>query len=408
MNFYQLAFRYLIRKKSKTVILMLIFVLIGGMILCTSIISRATEESKQRIQEKTGSKIIMEIGDEKEKITKEEMQKVASWDEIVSINRQSKNQAFIIDSMPVTGSESTDKDNSMAAIYSFDDLQKDSVFYEQRYRLVEGNYREETTVNGIVINSYFAEANGLKVGDKLELQSEIGKKLAFKIIGLFVAGNESEREQPNETLAVNRIENQMFIDNHACFELFPDGGFYKASVYVRNPEEMKQLGDELADFFSDRVTITSSDALFQQMKAPLEQIAGIVQIMFYLTFVTGTVIVTILLCMWMRTRKKESSIFVSIGKSKVSILLQVILEAFGVFFLSMAGASAAGSLIAKMMKNMLLDAETTDLSLQVSLTWWDVGSLLVMGSIIVLIAVFVSMFPILKANPKDVLSRMEG
>lgn len=406
MNFYQLAFRYLIRKKSKTIILMLIFILIGSMILCTSIISRATEESKMQIQEKTGSKVIIEITDEKDKISEEEMQKAALLEGVASINRQSRNKAFITDYMPVTGSESTEEDNFKAAICSFDDLQNDSVFYEQRYRLTEGNYIEKTTVNHVVINSYFAEANGLKIGDKIELQTDGGKQLSLEIIGLFLSGTESR--QPNETLAVNRIENQMFIDSCAFLELFPDSGFYKAAVYVRNPDEINHIEDELADIFSDRIAITTSDTLFQQMKAPLEQILGIVRIMFYLTFVTGTVIVTILLCMWMRTRKKETSILVSIGKSKGSILLQVIFEAFGVFFISMAGACMTGNIMAQIMKNLLLNAQTVDMTLDISLTTKDIGLLFVIGSMIIFVGAAFSMFPILKANPKDILSRMEG
>lgn len=406
MKFYQLAFRYLVRKKSKTAILLLIFILVGSMILGTSIITRATEESKKQIQEKTGSKAIMEIVDEKDKILEEEMQKTALLDGVASINRQSRNAAFLPDCIPVTGSDSKEDDNSMAAVYSFDDLQKDSAFYEQQYRLTEGNYIGETTVNSVVVNSYFANANGLKVGDKLKLQTEDKKQVSLEIIGIFMSGNESK--QPNETLAVERIENQMFIDNHARLDLFPDSGFDRASVYVRNPEEIKHIEDELASIFSDRVAITTSDAMYQQMKAPLEQILGIVQIMFYLTFIAGTAIITILLCMWMRTRKKETSIFVSIGKSKGSILLQVLLESFGVFIISMAGACAIGNAMARIMKKLLLNPQTADITLNISLSLRDIILLFVIGSSIVLIAVAVSIFPILKANPKDVLSRMEG
>lgn len=405
MNFYQLAIRYLTRKKSKTILLTLIFVLIGSMILSTSIISRATEESKMQIQAKAGSKAIFEVMDKKDKISEEEMQKAAALDGVASINRQSCNTASITGCMPVTNSDSAEEDNFKVMLYSFDDLQNDSAFYEQRYRLTEGNYIGET-VNGIVVNSYFAKANGLQVGDKMEIQADGGKQAVFEITGLFLSGSESK--QPDEMPAVNRTENQMFIDSRACLELFPESGYYRASVYVRNPEEINQTADGLEDIFSGRVAITTSDTLFQQMKAPLEQILGIVQIMFCLTFITGTVIVTILLCMWMRTRKKETSIFVSIGKSKGSILLQSVLEAFGVFFISMAGACVMGNLMAQLMKNLLLGSQDADIALDISFTLQDIAVLFLAGSVIVFVAVIISVFPILKANPKDVLSRMEG
>lgn len=154
--------------------------------------------------------------------------------------------------------------------------------------------------------------------------------------------------------------------------------------------------------------MTTSDTLFQQTKAPLEQIIRIVNLMLILTVITGTVVITILLCMWMRTRKKEAAIFISIGKTKLSILLQVLSEAFGVFIISVVGACGIGTVIAKILKNLLLNSQTANFTLEVALEFSDIISLLCIGSVIVIIAVIFSMFPILRANPKDTLSRMEG
>ena len=74
-----------------------------------------------------------------------------------------------------------------------------------------------------------------------------------------------------------------------------------------------------------------SDTLYQQMALPLEQITRAVKLMLALTLLAGTVIVSLLLCMWMRTRQKETAIFISVGKSKASIFLQVFMESFFVF-----------------------------------------------------------------------------
>ena len=158
----------------------------------------------------------------------------------------------------------------------------------------------------------------------------------------------------------------------------------------------------------DKVSMTTSDTLFQQTKAPLEQIIRIVNLMLILTVITGTVVITIILCMWMRTRKKETAIFVSIGKTKLSILLQVILETFGIFIISVVGACGIGNIIAKILKDLLLNSQTADFTFEVALKFSDIISLLGIGSLIVLIAVMFSMFPILRVNPRDTLSRMEG
>ena len=67
------------------------------------------------------------------------------------------------------------------------------------------------------------------------------------------------------------------------------------------------------------------------MSAPLEQISKVANLMLVLTLVTGTVVVSLLLCMWMRTRQKEVAIFMRLGKTKSEIFLQTLLEAGSVF-----------------------------------------------------------------------------
>ena len=69
MKFYQLGFRYLQRKKGKTILLLIVLILVNSMILGTSMILRTTNESKQAMQEKTNSKIVAEITSKDSKIT---------------------------------------------------------------------------------------------------------------------------------------------------------------------------------------------------------------------------------------------------------------------------------------------------------------------------------------------------
>ena len=76
MKFYQLGFRYLQRKKGKTILLLIVLILVNSMILGTSMILRTTNESKQAMQEKTNSKIVAEITSKDSKITENEANKI--------------------------------------------------------------------------------------------------------------------------------------------------------------------------------------------------------------------------------------------------------------------------------------------------------------------------------------------
>lgn len=405
MAFYQLAFCYLKRKKAKAILLFFVLLLVSSMILSTNMILRATEDSKAAIQEKTKTKIVLEIVREENKITQQEVEKILQSEKVSAVNRQDKAQAFPANFYPVTSSDSTEESNRKIVLLSYDDLQNDSAFYEGQYRLVAGDYisRDKT---GAVVNSLLADYNGLELGDDIMVENADGKTVSLQIIGLFLSG--SERKQTENMDSVDRIENQIFVDNESYSQLSGDIGYYKVSVYCKNPQQLSTLEEQLRSVFSEKVSFTSSDTLYRQMALPLEQITRVANLMLVLTLITGVVIVSLLLCMWMRTRQKEAAIFISIGKSKSSIFLQVLSESFLVFMVAVIGACGLGSLMAGFLQKALTHSETSEVSLHVFLQGKDIGSLMIWGSFIVLASVVVSLIPILKANPRDTSSRMEG
>ena len=368
-------------------------------------ILRATKDSKAAIQEKAKSKIVLEIAKEENKITQQEVEEILNLEEVSEVNCQDKGQAFPNNFYPVTTNDSMEENNQKITLLSYDDLKNDSAFYEGQYRLVSGEYITKDQ-RGAVINSLLADSNGLELGDDIKIENAEGKIISLKIVGLFLAG--SERKQTEKMNSADRIENQIFVDNESYSQFLGNTGYYKVSVYCKNPEQLSMMEEQLRSVLSEKVSFTSSDTLYRQMALPLEQITRVANLMLVLTLITGIVIVSLLLCMWMRTRQKEAAIFTSIGKSKYSIFLQVFLESFLVFMVSVIGACGLGSLMAGFLQKALTHSETTEISLNVFLQGKDIGSLMIWGSFIVLAAVVVSLFPILKANPRDTLSRMEG
>ena len=405
MAFYQLAFRYLKRKKSKTILLFFVLLIVSSMILSTNMILRATADSKAAIGEKTKAKVVMGILKEENKITLDDVEWIKGLAEVSAINCLAKNEAFPVNFQLITGSDSTEESNQKASLLSYDNLENDSGFSEGVYRLISGRYISED-IKGIVINSYLADANQLKLGDLIELGSANGKRASLEIVGIFLSGSESK--QPDGMESVNRIENQIFIDNVSYSDLFEMDGFTKVAVYCKNPEQLSLLEEELNKYLSDKADSTTSDTLYQQMALPLEQITRVAKLMLALTLLAGTTVVSLLLCMWMRTRQRETAIFISIGKSKASIFLQVFLESFLVFALAVLGSCCLGNFMAGTLRGFLTDSETTGISLDVLLRFKDIVVLAGLGILLVLAAVIVSLLPILRTNPKETLSKMEG
>ena len=344
MPFYQRSFLYLIRKRTKSLLLLLIFLLVNSMILSTNMILHAAERTEAAMQEKTKAKVISEITDTANEITDKEAEKIENLANVISVNRMGQQSAYLTDLTPVTASDSTEQDNLKVSLQSFDDMKADSPFEDQSCRLTDGQLIGTDNRYSAVVNAGFAEANGLQIGDKISLEAEEGKTVTVEIIGEYLAGNENRQEK--STLAVYRVENQIYIDNTAYLELFGDG-FYKVSAYTGQPDLLGSLAGEIQKILQEKAEVTTSDALYQQMKAPLTQITRVVELMRMLTFITGTVIVSLLLCMWMRSRQKEMAVFLSMGEQKFTIFLQALLEAAFLFLIAIAGACALGLLAAK-------------------------------------------------------------
>lgn len=405
MKFYQLAFRYLCRKKSKTFILLLILLFINSMILGSYMILHATEDSRITMQEKMGTKAVLEVKGSDRFITENEVRKIRDMDGVISVNRMADSAVYPVNFNPITNSDSEDENNWKVTLLSYDELERDSAFSDLRYRLMKGDMITESSGKGAVINFALADANGLEIGDEMEVGTETGSVINVKIIGVFVAG--SERNQMDTLPAVNRIENQIFIDNESYTGLFDNAGYRKIAVYTKKPDQIDVLVQELKDFLGSRVEITTADILYRQLEVPLNRIVRVMKLMLVFTLAAGVTITSILLCMWMRSRKREIAVFISMGKKKTDILMQVFMETAAVFCLSVFGACVIGSGMAGIMKELLME-ENTAVLLSVSLQAGDIAAMFFAGGCIAVIAVCISLLPILRANPKDILSKMEG
>ena len=405
MKFYQLAFRYLCRKKSKTFILLLVLLFINSMILGSYMILHATEDSRITMQEKMGTKAVLEVKGSDRFITENEVREIRDMDGVISVNRMADSAVYPVNFNPITNSDSEEENNWKVTMLSYDELERDSAFGDLRYRLMKGDMITEDSGKGAVINFVLADANGLEIGDEIKVGTETGSVINVKIIGVFVAG--SERNQMDTLPAVNRIENQIFIDNESYKGLFDNAGYRKIAVYTKKPDQIDVLVQELKDFLGSRVEITTADILYRQLEVPLNRIVRVMILMLVFTLAAGVTITSILLCMWMRSRKREIAVFISMGKKKTDILMQVFMETAAVFCLSVFGACVIGSGMAGIMKELLME-ENTAVLLSVSLQAGDIAAMFFAGGCIAVIAVCISLLPILRANPKDILSKMEG
>ena len=405
MPFYQRAFLYLFRKRTKTALLFLILLLVNSMILGTVMILHAAQTTQISIEKKSKAKAVCEITQDRDRISSQDISAVKQLPHITFLNRQAESPAYLSDFLPITASDSQKPENSQIHLTAYDDLEKDGPFATQNYRLTDGTLIQPQLDSSAVIHETFATVNGISIGNQIHLENEHGKTITVTVCGLFLSGNE---HQQNNTLdSLYRIENQIFIDIKSYTTLFNSDQFNQLIVYTDQPGQTEALAEELQELFGEKAEVTSSDVLYQQMKAPLEQIIRITKLMMAFTLLSGTVIVSLILCMWMRSRQRENGCTYQSRRVQGNHLSP---DLSGICHDLSPGCHR---ILLSWNAQCQCTADHpfsfgTTLVMTPSLQMKEIATLFAAGSLVILTAVLLSLVPVLTTNPKDILSRMEG
>ena len=406
MHFYQRAFRYISRKKSKSLLLFLCLFIISTMVLCGTMVLQTAQATSRSMWEKTGTKIVLKDQRGENKIRTELCSQILELPNVSKINRIASHTAYPGNFTPMIVKDDASDLNSSITLQAYDNTEIDGSFAEEKYRLLDGSPIIENQ-SGILVNSLLAELNGFQIGDQLTFVTENGNSASGEITGIFFSG--MERRQDESIVSAYRIENQIFVDQTLFETLYGEEGYSSISVYTDDPENLNSLQQQVETFMTgEDIEITTSDSLYQQMQAPLEQVIRISSLMLVLIIITAVIVISLLLCMWMRTRTKEIAVLISLGISKGNLFLQVMTESFALFVLSVIGAASISSLFAGQLMHSLFEINELAVIANAGLNGTHLLTLLLLGSVIVFIAVGVSIVPIMRANPRDTLSKMEG
>lgn len=258
----------------------------------------------------------------------------------------------------------------------------------------------------MLVNQFLAEVNQWEIGETVCFKSHSGEQSQASISGIYISG--IEEKQGKEPLAVNRIENTIYGKPEFVCHLQETCGYENLIVYVDNPEQLSRTQLEVTRILKN-YRVMKADNLFQKMEIPLLQVVRVVKMMLGLSVVSSVLVITLLLSMWMRARKKEIAIYVSLGKTKVDLFMQIILECFSVFGFSTIIALYTGDKMLIVLEKFLdwksIGAFT---SMQIYAQNKDICYLILSGTIILLLSISISLFPILCTKPKKILAEMEG
>ena len=361
MNTLKRAFLYTMRKKTKTLILFLVLVTISTFILTGLSIYKAADDSALSLRQSVGGSIRLELDENNRKnwqyqqaaggilvdyvgapITDEDIQKIMSIDGIKAYNGLGDGSVFAKDFSFISGF-SFGAGSDYSRLPSVTDSEYFNFFTRKAFQLVEGRHIKEGDDHVVLISTAIAEKNALKLGDTITVQccydSGIYPDVSLTIIGIYAYEADNEF---NTTSTDKR--NRLIIDHKAMQEIMQrdviqyDNG---VDFYVDDPREMEKIASQIKalDLDWDSFTLTMDNSAYEAVASPLTAMQNLIVWLIVGCVAVSVGILVLILSMWIKQRRHETGILLSVGISKSRILLQYTVEvlmiaivAFGVSF----------------------------------------------------------------------------
>jgi len=403
MSFHQLARRYMSRQRGRTAMLSIIFmvaILIG---LIGTMILRSFEQSLLTLGEQSNAKISVSTFGANNLIEQELIDTLSALSNINWVNRVNEVVATVAD-IEIGIGENEEIDDASIRIQGFDDLTMDGLFSENMARLTLGYLALED--GEIIIHETLATMNDLELGDTLTFY-HAGMTVAGTIAGIYMYEDSGIRNEAH-TPSAFRFENLIFATPTFVNQLQQEAGFLEVNFYITDPTIIEDTRYEFENELSDTTFgVQVSDALFRRMAQPLSQTASLTTIVLGITGIGVIVVVSLLLIIWSRERQKETALLLSIGRTKVSIISQRLLEVLVIyistFVFTIPLVFIAAPSIATFYQGVVGLNDMEDFILEVGTV--GVTNVFLLGLLALIVVIILSCTSVMRQSPKSIFSR---
>ncbi len=436
MNLLKRSFLYLFRKWKISILLLLIIFMVVTLTLSGIAVLNAEEQKTEEFKEATGTSFSVERNyesggmetDEKgntyltsDAVTKEMIEEIGSIDGISGYNASNESITVILkdgEYLPHTG-RIVNVGDVDACTYSVTNInsQYNNFFTSNLFELVEGKHITKDTENAIIISEAYAEKNNLKVGDTLTVVNDPFNDDPYvdvEIVGLFRvvtdAVDDTDDKKVYDASAYFVYNDYIFLSGDLADKLYVNyddvgnGQYDIAEFYVENPENLDSIIQEvqnIKDINWNNFYIYANDEIYQNTQESVDNSSTLIISLIVIAIIVSISIISIIVFMNIKARKREIGILLSIGKSKVTIVFQFIIEMLiivgvsftGSYFFSKLIAGSLGNAMGKVAESVIIQNNQFALITGI-------------GIVILLAIVIISCIPIMNKKPRQILSQM--
>jgi putative ABC transport system permease protein len=480
MNVFGLSIRSVLRKKAKTILLMLIIFITSVFIFagwaCKSASIQTQNGSRQAIgasfrleaneanRHKQVDELSKQIGDgisgsaggyhqeqlesgywltwtdnSFETLSMEDILKIAEVDGIGAYNITTANTVV----NPVNFERIEDKDVDQSSDQQGVSL-RGNLCMELDFDVQKGNIEvnegrmimpEDTDV--CVISREIADLNGLQVGDVLEFNNwkerETSTVYQAEVVGIYDSVSGITPLMYGDSY---RSENIIFTD--LSFPEKPEGSegsplYQYATFVVENVDEYETVKKRIqaVDIGWEQYDLLDNTGMSDTMTQNFGELEKMSSLILILVCISGVVIICLVFLFWLKGRVHEIGIYLSLGRTKFSIITQMLLEGVLVGCVAFLLAAAASPVVSKGVVGYLVDyqmqlqeeAEQLDADVEMTSLVEDNSAMEVVGVTVeigtdviclsgisilgvIVVAISAACLPVVVQKPKEILSKM--
>ena len=420
------AIAYITRKRNRTLIIFIIITIVLSCLYSCLTIMKSSNEIEKALYESSNSSISITKKDGKyfnvnqfkdiEKL-KEIEEKIIQYDGLAKL----KDAKVVSGEQRINREDLSDEFKNVVSLEATNNTKRNILFSSGVFTMKEGKNIGENDKNSIIVHEEFAKQNNLKLGDEVDLElldiekSGKIKSHKFKIIGIF----SGKKQETYTGLSSDFSENMVFVDYSTSQEILNKSENNKIAnkilMYSGSAESTDLALNKLKELKIDesKYFVEKDSNAFEESLESVSGIKHIIKIMTYSIMLGGMVVLSLILILWLRERIYEIGIFLSIGTSKIQIIMQFIFELLFISIPSIISSLFLGNVLIKVIAGGLINSENSmisggnlinDSSFMLNITTLG-QSYLILISIIVLSVVFASSLILIK-KPKEILSKI--
>ena len=418
MSIFNRAYLYIIRKKVRSSILFLIVTLISFFLLSSSVLNTTVNNISKNLYKDVNFGFTIESIDKSNKeIEKDTLKKINEVDGVNQKNYLYAKSVNVVDkkvvqeNQNITISDEMKNKSNLVMMNGITSTKNNIDFKSEVLKLEKGRHIEEIDQNKILIHEKFASINNLNLGDKIKLEQN-GITIELEIVGIY----SGEKTNNFEGLSSDFIENTVYTDYNSSQKLLDYASNNRVTSVeygVNNPTKLDDIIRSVESLGINNIAVSKSNKNYEIVTSSVESITKLTNMIRIGSVIVGVVILSLVLMFWIRERLYEIGVLLSLGISKINLILQFAVETLMVTIFGFLSALGLEFILLKYIRGNTTSIFSEDLPkiisdelTKISINGSDIIGVIVVMITIVMISVIVALLPILKMKPKKILTQI--